>query len=169
MIYFELGVSAVIRESMEAATAEECMMVGRLVGTEVGATIGGLSANIAGVGTGSFIGGITGTFLGRTTCNKIIKFASEKTIQKVSEEWVKNTKDKSTADIDAEYIASHIKDKSKKSSNFNPINAIKSSSNLNTTVLKATATKNVFNKPLNGTRGKVDFDENKDYSGYINE
>ena len=31
MIYFELGVSAVMRESIETATAEECMMVGRLV------------------------------------------------------------------------------------------------------------------------------------------
>ena len=169
MIYFELGVSAVMRESIETATAEECMMVGRLVGTEVGATIGGLSANIAGVGTGSFIGGITGTFLGKTTCNKIIKFASEKTIQKVSEELVKQAKDGSIADIDVEYINTYVKDKNKKSYNFNPSNAIKNNMGSNTTVLKATVTKNVFNKPSHNSKSKVDFDESKDYSGYINE
>lgn len=36
IIYFELGTSAIMRESIETATAEECMMVGRLVGTEIG-------------------------------------------------------------------------------------------------------------------------------------
>ncbi len=111
MIYFELGTSTVMREGLEYATAEECVLVGRLVGTEIGATVGSLSGAISGFGTGSFVGGIAGSFFGKAACGKIIKTASEKAVQSVSEKLWANNKTPSQEQIDTYYLKAYTADK----------------------------------------------------------
>lgn len=64
MIYFELGASAIVRERIESATVQDCMMAGRLVGTDICATIGYAGGSLKGIGVGSFAGGVTGAILG---------------------------------------------------------------------------------------------------------
>lgn len=108
MVLFELGSSAIVREGIEAATAEDCMMVGRLVGTEIGATIGSLGRSLQSFGTGSFIGGSLGVYFGKDACSKIIRYASEKVVQKTSENLWTEYKDPLKEGIDTNCIAKHL-------------------------------------------------------------
>lgn len=82
MVLFKLGSSAIVREGIEAATAEDCMMVGRLVGTEIGATIGSLGRSLQSFGTGSFIGGSLGVYFGKEACQSVIKLQARKSYKR---------------------------------------------------------------------------------------
>lgn len=112
MIYFEIGISTVIRQGIESASAESCMAVGRLVGTEAGATIGAAGGSVQTVGIGSFTGGLIGAHFGKFTCSKIIKGTSEFAIKRTSEHYAKSHKNfndiYSEIDINYEIGRAHV-------------------------------------------------------------
>lgn len=173
MIHFEIGMSTVMREGMEAATAEECMLVGRLIGTELGGTIGSLTGTPVGMGTGSFVGGLTGSFFSKAACNKIIKIASEKAVQTTSEQLVKAGNDLNDAEINVKYISDYIADSSQKTkeiSDFVPSKAIKDDSSKNTVLLKGRVSENVhFDKQnnLSGNNLADNSNVSEDTASYI--
>ena len=160
MIYFELGTGAVLRESISFATTEECISIGMLVGTEIGATVGAALGNINSVGTGATLGGGIGTYFGNKACGRIIEFASEKAVQSVSEKLWANNKAPSQEQIDTYYLKAYTADKNKKLSNFSPEKAIKTAGEAGNNILKTGISNNVY---LNDN-----FDTKADYGNYIN-
>lgn len=168
MILFELGSSAIVREGIEAATAEDCMMVGRLVGTEIGATIGSLGRSLQSFGTGSFIGGSLGVYFGKDACSKIIRYASEKVVQKTSEKLWTQYKDPLKEGIDTNYIAKHLtynKTNNQKANDFKASLAIKNNeTQVKSTLLKGGVTKNEYSQELENILGKRLFEEPDPYN-----
>lgn len=168
MIYFEIGISTVIRQGIESASAETCMAVGRLVGTEAGATIGAAGGSVQTVGIGSFTGGLIGAYFGKFTCSKIIKGTSEFAIKRTSEHYAKSHKNFNDiySEIDINYVSSYLENNTKNIADFKPANAIKNTSQNKNMPLQGRVTKNVYVEKTTNTRK---FDENKNYSDYINE
>ncbi len=145
ILFLELGASAAVRESIEAATAEDCMAIGRLVGTEIGATVGSLGKSLSSVGIGATVGGTLGVYFGKRACQQIIKYASEKVVQMTAEKIIKNNLDTKNAELDLIYLTESIKNK-QNINGFETLKAIKQtpSSKNDTILLKGQVSKNIY-------------------------